>query len=200
MTASRLRRKDDIISALTAAQRIAFAPFIFQATVCAQRCGLFACILEHEAGLTEAAIAQHTQLSAYAVSVLVDVLIAADVLEQHDGRIQLTKTGQCLALDSMTVVNINFTADVCYRGLEHLAQALRSGKPEGLQELGPWQTIYPALAELPEPARTSWFAFDHYYSDRYFDALARQIAEDFNPKVLLDIGGNTGKFAAACLT
>jgi hypothetical protein len=45
--------------------------------------------------------------------------------------------------------------------------------------------------------RRSWFAFDHYYSDRAFpDALPIVFAQQ--PKRLMDIGGNTGKFAIAC--
>lgn len=189
-----------IIQALHEAQKIAFSPFVFQAVVTASRLGLFKALLEAPEGLDENTLARKTSQSTYAVGVLVDVLAAGGVLERSDaGNLRLTKTGECLALDPMTLVNLNFTADVCYRALAHLTESLQTGRPEGLRELGPWETIYPALSVLPEPAKTSWFAFDHYYSDRYLEKTARQLEEAFHPSVLYDIGGNTGKFAAACL-
>ena len=102
----------------------------------------------------------------------------------------------------MTSVKPRLHGDVCYAGLQKLSEAFRTGRPEGLKALMPegnWETIYPALSSLPEPARTSWFAFDHYYSDRYFDALAEKIARTLAPARLFDVGGNTGKFARAML-
>ena len=195
-----LNRQDSIIGALYEAQKIAFAPFVFQATVVARRRGLFDALLKHDAGAGEAELARETGLTSYAVGLLADVLTAAGVIKRgEDSRLRLTKTGECLALDAMTQVNLDFSADVCYRGLSHLDEALETGRAAGLKELGDWETIYPALSHLPEPARTSWFAFDHYYSDRYFAELAQQIARDFAPKTLFDVGGNTGKFAFECL-
>lgn len=193
-------RQDSIIKALYEAQKIAFAPFVFQATVTARRSGLFDALLKHESGVDETTLVRETGLSDYAVGVLVDVLVSADVMHRNEaGTLTLTKTGECLALDAMTVVNLDFVADVCYRGLSHLDKALETGRAAGLKELGDWETIYPALSQLPEPARTSWFAFDHYYSGRYFEQLAHQIARDFAPETLFDVGGNTGKFALECL-
>ena len=83
--------------------------------------------------------------------------------------------------------------------MDHLTEALTEGKPAGLKELGDWDTIYPAISQLPHPARESWFAFDHYYSDRYFAMLAEELRDRLSPQTLFDVGGNTGKFAAACL-
>lgn len=200
-----VKRKPDqsIIEALNKAQHIAFGPVLFQAVRSALATGLLSHI--SEAQDTEDEAARVCGLTAYAVGVLVDVLIvdvliAGDVLTKaDDGKLALTKTGQCLLLDEMTRVNFNFTADVCYRGMDHLTEALTEGKPSGLKELGDWETIYPAISQLPHPARESWFAFDHYYSDRYFVMLAEELRDRLNPQTLFDVGGNTGKFAAACL-
>ena len=181
-----VKRKPDqsIIEALNKAQHIAFGPVLFQAVRSALATGLLSHISEAED--TEAEAARACSLTPYAVGVLVDVLTAGDVVtKSEDGTLALTKTGQCLLFDEMTRVNFNFTADVCYRGMDHLTEALTEGKPAGLKELGDWDTIYPAISQLPHPARESWFAFDHYYSDRYFAMLAEELRDR--------------KFAAACL-
>jgi hypothetical protein len=44
----------------------------------------------------------------------------------------------------------------------------------------------------------SWFGFDHYYSDHSFDE-ALGIIQANKTKTLLDIGGNTGRFALKCV-
>ena len=62
----------------------------------------------------------------------------------------------------MTRVNFDFTRDVCYQAAAHLDASLAEGRPAGLQTLGPWATLYEGLSALPEPARKSWLAFDHF--------------------------------------
>ena len=44
----------------------------------------------------------------------------------------------------------------------------------------------------------SWFGFDHFYSDNSF-AQALEIVFSSNPKTLLDVGGNTGRWALQCV-
>ena len=63
--------------------------------------------------------------------------------------------------------------------------------------MGPWQTIYQGLSILPEPALTSWFNFDHFYSDQVFVKIMPIIFSE-SPLLIFDIGGNTGKFSIAC--
>ena len=99
----------------------------------------------------------------------------------------------------MTSANINFTQDICYQGLYHLQEAIETGKPSGLKELGSWPTIYEGLSELKPKEQKSWFAFDHYYSDEIFGEALETVFEK-KPKLLYDIGGNTGKFANLCCT
>ena len=192
-------KRESIIDALNKAQHIAFGPVLFQAVRAALNTGFLHRLAQPSSGEQEAARA--VGLSDYAAGVLTDMLTAGGVLDKDEnGVLTVTKTGECLLFDEMTRVNFNFTGDVCYRGMEHITDPITQGRPAGLPELGDWPTIYPAISVLPEPARTSWFAFDHYYSDRYFAQLAQEIGKTLSPTTLFDVGGNTGKFAAACLT
>ena len=115
------RNQNSIIEALYEAQKIAFSPFVFQACVAAKRLGVLVAMAEPAA---ENSIARSTGLSAYAVAVLVDALVAAGVCRRDEkGNLQLTKTGECLVFDEMTAVNLDFAADVCYGALEALEEA-----------------------------------------------------------------------------
>jgi hypothetical protein len=93
---------------------------------------------------------------------------------------------------------MEFNHDVTYLGWFHLEEALLKGKPEGLKVFGNWSTIYEGLSQLPKQVQKSWFGFDHYYSDQSFDE-ALQIVFENKPKTLLDVGGNTGRWALRCV-
>jgi len=94
-------------------------------------------------------------------------------------------------------VNMEFVHDVCYKGLFRLEQAIREGRPAGLDTFGPWKTVYEGLSCLPPHVQKSWLAFDHFYSDRAFPAALPIVFAD-SPRRLLDVGGNTGRWAAQC--
>lgn len=85
-----------------------------------------------------------------------------------------------------------------YEGWFVLDKALEEGRPAGLKHFGNWPTIYEGLSSLPEQVQQSWFGFDHYYSDHSFnEALA--ILSANRTRYLLDVGGNTGRFAMRCV-
>ena len=44
----------------------------------------------------------------------------------------------------------------------------------------------------------SWFGFDHFYSDSSFQQALEIVFAD-KPKTLLDVGGNTGRWALQCV-
>ena len=186
------------LDAISEAQRIAFAPMLFHTAINLRDSGILAYLdNQGKQGATLSAIAINNTLSEYAVSVLLDMGLSGRIVLQRNEFYFLTKLGYFLLHDEMTRVNMDFTRDVCYQGLIHLSQALHDGKPSGLQVFGDWPTIYPALSQLPEPARSSWFAFDHYYSDSAFNA-ALPLVFALKPQHIYDVGGNTGRWAQRC--
>ncbi len=187
--------------AVKLAQLYAVAPFVFNGLAVMRRSGILACLdrLKGDETLSSGEVAEGSGMDLFAVKLLLDMAVAADVVIGDDqGRFCLSKTGRLLASDPMTSANFDFAADVCSRGMDHLGEALRTGTPAGLRELAPGAgTIYQALSGLPEPARTSWFAYDHFYSDRSFAEALRCIASRMTPGLIHDVGGNTGRFALA---
>ncbi|MGB3152062.1 MAG: methyltransferase [Maribacter sp.] len=188
------------IDALQEAQKIAFAPFVFQTTVSLKKLGAFDYIFGNNAkgGVTLKEISTALSISEYGLSVLLEIAESADIVSKDDdGKYELTKIGYFLSYNPMTEVNINFTHDVCYQGLFYLNDAIKEGKPSGLKEFGDWKTIYEGLSQLKPQVQKSWFAFDHFYSDGIFEEALKIVFRN-EPKLLFDIGGNTGKFALQC--
>lgn len=186
------------LEAITEAQRIAFAPMLFQTALCLRNFGILAYLdAQKKSGATLDEIVSHSTACEYAASVLLDMGLSGRIVTQKEGRYFLAKVGHYLLHDTMTRVNMDFTHDVCYQGLFDLQTALETGQPSGLKHFGDWPTIYPALSQLPAAARKSWFAFDHFYSDSAFEAALPHIFAS-KPATLYDVGGNTGKWALRC--
>jgi len=187
------------LEALERAQWIAFAPFVFQAARVLRDRGVLLAIEQARGGLTLEEVAAKVELPIYGTRVLLEAGLGIGLLTEVDRRYRLTKTAVFLQHDPMTRANMDFTRDVNYLGMAHLDEAVATGKPAGLQVFGAqWSTVYEALAHLPEQVRSSWFAFDHHYSDGAFGA-ALPLVFRHRPRRLLDIGGNTGKWATVCL-
>ena len=184
------------IEALYNAQKISFAPFVFQTAYCLLEFDILDEITKVFGGLSIRKISEKTGVSEYGVKVLVEMAEASDILSEDQGKYSLTKIGHFILRDEMTRINLNFTQDVCYQGLYELKDSIKNGKPEGLKVFGDWPKIYEALTLLPEKAKKSWFDFDHYYSDNSFDSALKVIFKN-NPSLIYDIGGNTGKWAIA---
>ncbi|WP_179021039.1 methyltransferase [Winogradskyella forsetii] len=185
------------IDAIQEAQKIAFAPFVFQATVSLRKLGVFSLIFDRrkKGGITLEALSKELSVSAYGLGVLLEIAESSDIVNKDDlGNFELTTTGYFLNYNETVNVNINFTNEVCYKGLFHLNDAIKTGKPEGLKELGNWNTIYEGLSQLNPEIKKSWFEFDHHYSDAVFSE-AQKIVFRSHPQTIFDIGGNTGKFA-----
>lgn len=180
------------------AQKIAFAPLVFQCVRVAWKRGLLACLDAEPEGVDVARAAACCGLSEYATGVLLESCLAAGVVSLRAGRYCLDKIGHFVLHDRMTQVNLNFAHDVCYQGMFRLEESLLAGRPLGLASLGPWSTVYEGMTALPEPAQSSWFAFDHFYSDSAFPQALQWVLQQ-RPERLLDIGANSGKWAALCL-
>jgi SAM-dependent methyltransferase len=149
-------------------------------------------------GFDASEVAQETTLPLYGVKVLLEAGVVTDLVALEHERFRLTTLGLLVLQDTMTRVNMDFTADVCYRGMSHLKEAVSAGRPAGLKELGPWANIYEGLAHLPAHVQSSWFAFDHFYSDDLFPNALPLVFER-KPRRVMDVGANTGKFSLACL-
>ena len=181
------------------AQRIAFAPVVFQTCRILRDSGILELVQGSSTnGLALAEIVAGCSLPRYGVKVLMESGLGIGLFCLNNDRFTLTKLGYFMLRDPMTRVNMDVVQDICYRGLFDLDKSIATGKPAGLKTLGDWPTFYEGLSSLPQHAQQSWFAFDHYYSDQAFPAALPLVFED-KPKRLLDVGGNTGRWAVQCL-
>jgi ubiquinone/menaquinone biosynthesis C-methylase UbiE len=182
------------------AQKIAFAPFVFQASKALRDLGILKIVEDSGAnGITLQDIVSALHLSEYGVRVLVEAALGMGVLICREERYILTRVGYYLLNDSMTRINMDFVHEVNYQGFFHLKESIETGKPEGLKVFGEqWKTWYQALSSVPANVKNSWLAFDHYYSDDSF-AHVLPIVFKNKPKNILDVGGNTGKWALTCV-
>ncbi len=180
------------------AQKIAFAPIMFQAAKALRDLGILDYLLENRRKACDIeSIAKEVKLSNYGVKVLLEAGLSLEVVSKTDENYSITKTGYFILRDELTRVNMDFTQDVNYLGMFALQEAIKTGKPAGLKVFGEWETIYEALSVLPPKVKESWFNFDHYYSDYAFPEVMPHLFENA-PKRILDVGGNTGKFSIFC--
>ena len=193
-------KKMNAVEALEEAHRIAFAPFVFQASVSLRKLGILDYIFDQreKGGPTVEEISQDLSITPYGVGVLLEIAETSNIVSKNEtNQYELTKVGYFLNYNTTAGVNLNFANDVCYKGLFHLNDSIKNGKPEGLKELGQWKTIYEGLSQLNPVEQQSWFDFDHHYSDDIFGEALEKIFER-KPKTLFDVGGNTGKFSIKC--
>ena len=191
-------KSNEKISALDAqfeAQKIAFAPVIFQVVRTMRKFDILKLLGDNKQGLTLNEISEKSDISTYGAKILLESAFSASIVLENDGKYTLGKIGYFLENDKMIKVNMDFNHFVNYKGLYALDDAIKEEKPAGLKVFNDnWDTIYPYLTSLPEDAQKAWFGFDHYYSDSAFEDAINRLKE-FKPKTILDIGGNTGKFS-----
>ncbi len=189
--------KKSAIQAKSDAQKLAFAPIMFQAAKSLRDLGILKSLRMNKQGLTISEVAEKTNLSEYGVKVLLEAGLSMEMVFVKDDKFFLSKTGWFILSDELTRINMDFTNDVNYLGMFSLLDSVKTGKPTGLQNFGNWNTIYEALPELPEKVKQSWFAFDHFYSNFAFSEILPYLFED-KPSTILDVGGNTGEFSIKC--
>lgn len=182
------------------AEFISFGPIVFQASRLLVKYGILDLLRDHRDGLTEKEIIKETGLPEYTVTCLMEagLSIGTVLVDVDTDRYTLSKVGWFLLTDEAARVNMDFNNDVNYEGFFRLDESFKEHRPAGLECLGNWKTIYEGLSTLPEPAKTSWFAFDHFYSNHSFEE-ALGIIFDRPVRHLLDVGGNTGKWALQCV-
>ena len=180
------------------AQEIAFGPIIFQVSRLMVKFGIFKMLDDRRDGMTMEEIAQAANLSIYGAKVLLEASLPIGTILVRDERFFLSKAGWFLLNNESVRVNMDFNHDVNYLGMFNLEEAILNGKPEGLKVFGNWPTVYEGLSQLPPQVQKSWFGFDHFYSDNSFQQ-ALEIVFGTHPKTLLDVGGNTGRWATQCV-
>ncbi len=192
--------RQSALEAQRLAEYIAFAPMVFQVSRLMVKFGVLEALSRSREGLTEEEISRETGISAYAAKILLEASLSIGTVKIDDStdRYRISKAGWFLLTDEATRANLEFNHDVNYEGLFHLEESLREGRPAGLKHFGEWPTIYEGLSRLPEQVQKSWFGFDHFYSDHSFDE-ALDIIFSYRPARILDIGGNTGKWAGRCV-
>ena len=138
------------LDAQRAAHEIAFAPVVFQVSRLMLEYGIFAMLEEagrkDPAGMTVDEVATTSGISVYGVKVLLESSLTAGTVFYDNGRFTISKIGWFLLNDDMVRADINFNHDVNYKGLFHLDEAIRTGKPAGLKEIGDWPTLYEGLS------------------------------------------------------
>jgi len=197
------KKKISAYQAMYEAQKIAYAPVIFQAVRALRDLGILS-LLENsrKQGLSAKAIGDELNISQYGVETLLETGLSCDVVEYDKERPEpykqrvyfLSKVGYYILHDPMTVTNMDFNQHICYHPMAELERAIVDGKPRGMAVLGGKdKTFYEQLPHLPEVARESWYKFDHLYSDTSYPLILPVILSS-HPKTLADIGTNTGKF------
>ena len=191
---------EDKMSAIEAqrlAQVYAFGPMIFETARLMVKWGIFEML---ETQMTPEEVADKAGISLYAAKCLLEASLTMHTVtvDAETGKYALAKAGWFLLHDQSTRVNLDFNHDVNYQGLFYLEEALKEGRPAGLKCLGDWPTVYEGLSTLPEQAQKSWFAFDHFYSDGSFEQ-ALELVFSRPTKHLMDVGGNTGRWAMQCV-
>ena len=125
-----------VLEALRYAYEIAYAPVTFQVSRLMAKFGIFQLLADAKNGLTMAEIEEKTDLSHYAVQVLLESSLTIGTVLYVDDRFVITKTGWFLLTDPQVSIALRFNHDVTYLGMHQMEEALLNGKPEGLKVFG----------------------------------------------------------------
>ena len=103
------------IEAQYAAQKIAFAPIIFQVAKSMRDLGVLETLYKNnKTGLDIEEISKYTNISIYGVKVLLETSLSADLVKVIDNKYFITKTGYFILNDEMTRINMNYNHYVNY--------------------------------------------------------------------------------------
>ncbi len=188
-----------------AAQRLAFAPLMFQACRALRDVGVLEQLARARTrGLTASEAVEACGVSRYAAELLLEAGLGSGLCTFDDAgpepRFFITAMGIYWLRDPLTRVNAEFNHHVCYRGAFELREALLEGRPAGLPYIDATgaATVYEALRTLPDDVKRAWFDFDHHYSDGVFELCLPRVL-DGGVRSVVDIGANTGRFAGLVL-
>ena len=100
-------------------------------------------------------------------------------------------------LDELTRVNMDFVQHCCFQAMFTWRSRSGSGKPAGLRGLRRVGHDLPGPDAAAARGAEELVRFDHFYSDTAFPLALPRVFER-RPRRLLDVGGNTGKWAIHC--
>ena len=94
------------LEAQYAAQKIAFAPIIFQVAKTMRDIGILELLYQNDkVGLSLEQITQKIDLTSYGIKTLLESSLSADIVKSSQGKYHITKTGYFLLKDEMTKIN-----------------------------------------------------------------------------------------------
>ena len=121
--------KDELsaLEAISEAQKIDFAPFLFQAAWALRELGVLSILDENaEEGLPVEKLSEKLGIDAYGISVLLDMGLSGKLVIKNDDNYFLDKVGHFILNDKMTRVNMNFTQHVCYQPISFIVESIRN--------------------------------------------------------------------------
>jgi ubiquinone/menaquinone biosynthesis C-methylase UbiE len=188
----------DATAAVFEAQKLAFAPVAFAVAKAVRDLGVLATVQSGgRLGRSVSEIVAATDIDEAGIKMMIEASLSFGLVQPSPRGYAITKVGFYILNDPMTRANMDFIHDVCFQGMFHFQEAVKTATPAGLKALGSFSTIYEGLSKLEPQVLDSWLTFDHYYSDLAFPE-ALPFVFDPPPARLLDVGGNTGKFALTC--
>lgn len=199
VTYRRKTRKHSAVESLTQAQKLIFAPMVFQAIGSLLDFGILQSIDEVPQTIDD--LKERLNLDEYTIITLLDVAQVADIVFQDkNGVFFTTNIGKSFLYDKMTIINFNFIRNCCYLGASELTKSFEKSIPAGLKFYSKKESkkLYSELPSMLKEFKDSWYSFDNYYSDNCFEEVYDYIMKH-NPLKIFDIGGNTGKFEQICL-
>src|ERR1700753_3071418 len=109
--------KKTALQAISQAQFIAFAPYVFQASILLRDKGILKYVENSRSeGVLISDVVEHLKMSHYAVRILMEAGLGIGLLFRKEDRYYLAKTGHFFLNDTMTRINTDFMRDVCYDG------------------------------------------------------------------------------------
>ena len=99
--------KKSAVEAKTDAQKIAFAPLMFQAAKALRDFGVLKLLLKSKEGYTSEEIAEKVNITKYGATVLLEAGLSLEMIFIENGKYKITKTGFFIEWDEMTNVNMN---------------------------------------------------------------------------------------------
>ena len=108
------------------AQRIAFAPVVFQSCRILRDSGILELVQQSGGtGMTLPEVTAKISLPRYGIKVLLESGLGIGLFCRNEDRYTVTKLGYFMLRDAMTRVNMDVIHDVCYRGLFDLDKAMK---------------------------------------------------------------------------